>query len=635
MNVRTDSSVRGAARVASGSLPDHGTDMTLRTGYHTIQTLLWPENGISTERKLYFRLSGAAGFSASDRNIVFGNGGRAVFDTAFNLFNFGKWQHFCELTDLHLSLEGRGRFELAVWQAVDGQSSENILSEIVILPEGEAARVELSDLWDAGMGGAIFFSLTALGEARLGRAEWQTRQHPLRQPDLALSITTFRREEAVRRSVGRFETFVASSPIARHLHLIVVDNGQSAEIASNEWITAIPNANLGGSGGFARGLIEAEQRGASHCLFMDDDASIHMDALERVWAFLAYTVESNTAVAGALTMSDFSWTLWENGSLFNMRCKPQGIGTDLRDFEQVLQVESDFPRAQPHNYYGGWWFFAFPLAFAKHRPFPFFVRGDDISFSLANDFRIATLPGVACFQDADFADKESLQTLYLDLRSHLIHHLALPKMEISRPMTLSVPLRFFGLSLLQCHYETLEALNISFEDVLRGPDFFAENADMTVRRADLAAIRKDEAWKPIEGPLPAERIRFDPKKAWVRLFMKATLNGHLLPFFRHYGNRRVLRAGRRGAIRETWAAAEITYVNPQGQYFTVRHSKTKALRQGWRMFRNVLRLNARLDRIKAEWREGYEKLATDRFWRARLGLADATPAEARPRTDEH
>lgn len=632
MNARTSSSVAHAAKAASGSLPDHGTDMTPPTRDNVIQTLLWPESGISTEPKLYFRLSGAAGFSASDRAIVFGNGGRAVFDTAFNLFNLGKWQHFCNLEDLQLCLTGSGRFELSILQAVAGKSSEALLNEIVTLPEGDGMRLDLSGLWNVGMDGVIFFALTALGEGRLTRAEWQTRQAPLRQPELALSITTFRREDAVRRSARRFKEFAARSPIAPHLHLIVVDNGQSADIPSDERITAIPSANLGGSGGFARGLIEAERRGASHCLFMDDDASVHMDALERVWAFLAYAVQPNTAVAGALTMSDFSWTLWENGSTFNMRCKPQGMGTDLRDFAQVLKVESDFPRTQPHNYYGGWWFFAFPLAFAKHRPFPFFVRGDDISFSLANDFRIATLPGVVCFQDTNFSDKESLQTLYLDLRSHLIHHLALPQMEISRPMTLSVPLRFFGLSLLQCHYETLEALNISFEDVLRGPEFFAENADMTKRRADLAAIRKDEAWKLIEGPVPAERIRFDPQKAWVRLFMKLTLNGHLLPFFRHYGNRRILRAGQRGAIHKTWAAAEITYVNPQGQYFTVRHSKARAVRQGWRMFRNVLRLNAHLDQIKAEWRKGYEDLATDRFWRAWLDLAEAEPAEKPQRT---
>lgn len=597
--------------------------------HRVLQALLWPEPGISTEPDLYFRLIGAAGFSGTARRITFGNGGRALFDTAFNLFNLGKWQHYCGLESLFLSLRGSGRFGLVVRQSAQDRSCEFVLNEIIDLQQDQPLRFDLSERLERSLGGVVSFTLTALGEGHLDSAEWQTEQPPLRKPELVVSITTFRREAAVLDSVSRFQDFAATSPIAPHLHLVVVDNGQSAEIAASPQVTPIANANLGGSGGFARGLIEAGRRGATHCLFMDDDASIHMEALERVWTFLAYASAPNTAVAGALTMSNFRWALWENGSLFNMRCKPQGLGTDLRHFGQVLHLENGFPRHQPHNYYGGWWFFAFPLAFARHRPFPFFVRGDDISFSIANDFRIATLPGVVCFQDADFSDKESLQTLYLDLRSHLIHHLALPQMEISRLMTLSVPLRFFGLSFLQCHYDTLEALNISFEDTMRGPAFFARNADMAQRRADLNAIRQSEAWKPLEGPVPPERIRFDPDKAWVRLFMKLTLNGHLLPFFRHYGNRRVLRAGQRGSIRQTWAAAQITYLNDQGQYFTVRHSKARAFRQGWRMMRNVLRLNARLDQIKAEWREGYAELATDRFWHEKLALDANTEAQPR------
>ena len=40
----------------------------------------------------------------------------------------------------------------------------------------------------------------------------------------------------------------------------------------------------------------------------------------------------------------------------------------------------------PDNFYGGWWYFAFPVDQVKHQPFPFFVRGDDVSFSLVHDF---------------------------------------------------------------------------------------------------------------------------------------------------------------------------------------------------------------------------------------------------------
>lgn len=589
---------------------------------HTLQSLLWPERGISTEHLLYLRLFGPAAYSDSAHSIVFSAGGTVEFNTAANLFNLGKWRRHCALEDLGLRLEGEGRFELVVFQTLPQRSWERPVNELIELQAGEPFRLDLTPLLEAEPVGLVYFTLRALGEGKLTAAAWETRQAPRRLPQLALSITTFKREAAVEASAARFETFMAETPLAPHLHLIVVDNGRSAAIQPSKQVTLIGNENLGGSGGFARGLLEAEARGASHCLFMDDDASVHMGAVERTWTFLAYATDPKTAVAGGMTMANHRWALWENGAVFNRHCQPQWLGVDLRNFDQVAQMEMQSTRDKPHNFYGGWWYFAFPIAETRYRPFPFFVRGDDISFSIANDFDIVTLPGVICFQDADFSDKESAQTLYLDMRSHIIHHLALPQMDIGLFKTLTMPGWFFMRSLFQCHYESLSALNLAVEDVMRGPAFFAENADMAERRAAIAAFRKDEAWKPLTGPLPQQRIRLNPHRWLPRLLMKFTLNGHLLPFFRLYGNRLVLQSGQRGRIRETWGAAEITYVSADGkQSFTVRHSKRAALRQGWRMLRNGIRLMRDYPRLKTEWRKGYAELASTDFWTRRLEIA--------------
>lgn len=594
--------------------------------------MLWPEPGISTERNLYFRLTGTAGFSASNRDIRFGAGGAVSFDTAFNLFNFGKWQQGADLDDLSLSLTGAGQFELTVTQTADRRSRERIVNEIIELQPGQPLIVDLSGALVPALGGLLVFSLRSFGDGHLSDMAWQTRQAPRRQPQIALSITTFRREEAVQTSVRRFEDYIRTSPLASFLHLQVVDNGHSAGIAASAHVTPILNENLGGAGGFARGLIEAERRGASHVLFMDDDASVHMDALQRTWAWLAHARDDNAAVAGALTNAQFKYTIWENGARFHIQCRPEGMGTDLRDFDEVSAMEFASTGPKSQNYYGGWWYFAFPIAATQFRPFPYFVRGDDVGFAIANDFSITTLPGVVSFQDANFADKESLNTLYLDLRSHMSNHLAIPQIEIPRLSIASIPLRFFGRSLLQCHYETMAALNLSFEDVLRGPAFFEENADMAARRADLARLRDDEAFRPLTGPAPVDRVRLNPDRAWVRLLMKLTLNGHLIPFFRQIGNKRVLPAGRRGEIRQTWAAAQITYLDGNGNAFTVRHSKRKAARQLWRMARNMAHLLRRHDQIRDDWREGYRRLASDAFWTRRLELdaAAATAPEPAP-----
>src|SRR5690606_19121749 len=145
----------------------------------------------------------------------------------------------------------------------------------------------------------------------------------------------------------------------------------------------------------------------------------------------------------------------------------------------------------PAGFYGGWWFFAFPLHDLRHLPFPFFVRGDDVSFSLANDLRIVTLPGVASVQES-FTDKDSPLTWYLDLRSHLAHHLSLPQMERSWKSLYKIVVWFYLRTVLRFHYDSLSAINLAVEDVLKGPSFFTQNADMAGRRKDLKDLTQVE-----------------------------------------------------------------------------------------------------------------------------------------------
>ena len=188
--------------------------------------------------------------------------------------------------------------------------------------------------------------------------------------------------------------------------------------------------HVGGAGGFARGLMEATKAGFSHCLFMDDDASFHMENIARTYMFLAFSKDRRNAVAGAMINNTHKWAMWENGAWFDGSCRPISCGDDLREPKEVIKMELASSQQRPATLYGGWWFFAFAIDQVKHHPFPFFVRGDDISFSLMNDFNIHTLNGVVSFQD-DFSEKESAQTLYLDLRNHIIQHLVTPELERS------------------------------------------------------------------------------------------------------------------------------------------------------------------------------------------------------------
>lgn len=590
------------------------------TGY-AIQPAIWPEAGVSSEVSSYVRISGPAGMSLEHGGITFGSGGFIQTDGYFNLFNLGKWRDLCGDLPIGLWLKGKGKFHLTVWLVNPHRSFDRVYSEVISLDGELELPLDLDE--PTQLRTILFFDILALSDGQLEDFAWTTTKPPRRTPDLALSVTTFKREKAVATTVDRFRKFQSSFFWSDHLHMFVVDNGQTVTITSGKGVTVLPNANLGGAGGFTRGLLEARKAGYSHCLFMDDDASIHMGAITRTWMCLAYSIYPNTAVAGAMINADHRWQIWENGAVFDRGCQPQFFGTDTRDRSQIFDMEFRTTGTPSEGFYAGWWYFAFPIAYAKHLAFPFFVRGDDVSFSLANEFRIVTLPGVASFQES-FSDKASPLTWYLDMRSHLAHHLSLPDKQVSWLKLQRMFISFYLRTVLRYHYESLSAVNLAIEDVLRGPQFFAENADMGKRRNDLKALTKTEAWKPL---VKTPNVRHGKSGRSLRALLLATLNGHLLPFSKKLGTELVIDAPHRDNFRAVYGARRITYLNAQQtSSYTVSLNRRLFWRESLRMFKNSVKLLSDYKHLRNEWQRSYGNLTSENFWRQKLNL---------PKIDDH
>lgn len=574
-------------------------------GLTLLQALLWPDPQLCPDPGLTLRLR--AGARLNGQGIGFDAGGAVDFDTAFNLFPLAKWRKFCALDDLRLALRGEGRFQLTV-SGLGPEPCDILTCEV------DLSEFPLIDLTPALHRDApvLAIRLRALTPGHLKAAEWQTAQTPLCQPKIVLGITTFHREAAVSAAAARFAAFAKKQ---KDLHLVVVDNGQSLRLPALEGVTVIPSRNLGGAGGFARCLHAARDIGASHAIFMDDDAAIDMGAIARVRAFLSYATDPATAVYGGLTQGADPTRIFESGATFRLICRPLHRGLDLTSTAAAVALESE-TFDKPFDFYAGFWFLAFPLAAVRHEPFPFFVRGDDIAFSLSNPFRFTTLPGVICFQDQDFAAKEGALTLYLELRNHLIQHLALPQIALSRWQLARIAMIFFGRSLLQHHVDSLRALNLAIEDVLRGPGYFATHADLAERRAEIAAQAREEVWRPLTKP-PETRQRINPQARVTRAVLLATLNGLFLPFYASFANHITLSPDQRGRFGPALGASQISYVDARGQRtMTVRQNKRALLAQALRGVGNVLRLLAGHKRLEKQWRTGFAALTSAAFWDA-------------------
>ncbi len=571
-------------------------------------------DGVQPE--LCFRLRGAGGMAPGGDEIRLEPGAVLALDGWFNLFNPATWREGCDLAGLAAHLAGRGRVGLRVLHSPPDGPARALAGATLDLDSAAPHPVDLSGM-DAP--GPVHLEVTACdpGGAALTGGRFTAAPPPGPLPRLAVVLPTFGREERIRATVGRLTRFLARFPQGDRVRVLVVDNGRSAGLAATGRVTVLPNPNLGGAGGFARGLDAAQAAGCSHCLFIDDDAAFPVENIARAYAFLALARGPSRALAGAMIDAGAPWRIWENGARFDGLCRPRFHGTDLRDRQAVLAMERALARDRAPGLYGGWWFFAFAIKQVAHYPFPFFLRGDDVSFSLMNRFDIHRLSGVACAHET-FPEKESPLTLYFDLRSQLVHPLVVPHLERSALRAAAVPLWFLLRSLLRFHYDSAEALLLAWRDMMAGPAFFDAHIDMTARRARIAALTRTEAWGPVPaGPAERRRLTLWGDRARRRLAL-VTLNGHLVPFSARRWDRIMLRGADRQRLPPAFGAARITCVSGDGtQAYAVAQSKARFFGICWRAAGLLIRFLWRYRALKRDWRAGYGRMTTRQYWQAK------------------
>ena len=194
--------------------------------------------------------------------------GDVDFTTYLNALSVGKWQQYtgCNVFCLRLELRGAGckLFSTALFpESFEVVRSERPLLTIEASEDWQAVDVVLPVPQGAHI---ISFALASQGETVLRSGCWYAKVNDadVRDVRLAIATTTFRKEAYVTRNIEaiRADIFESDYEHADDIKLIVVDNGRTldAEALSDDHVSVIPNPNVGGSGGFARGMMEALDR---------------------------------------------------------------------------------------------------------------------------------------------------------------------------------------------------------------------------------------------------------------------------------------------------------------------------------------------------------------------------------------
>ncbi|OQY31468.1 MAG: hypothetical protein B6241_13900 [Spirochaetaceae bacterium 4572_59] len=359
-----------------------------------LQNIIFPRDD-SAPRELYFR---SWNYSLSEKGLVIDKGGSLDFSTYFNLFSFDKWNEYTGLESLSLVMNISGSCVVKLYSFDD--NGEVIKESVRNVPVGGDVVLTVPEILYSGH---IGMSIEATSLFRLKSAYWGSAlllfQRHIRT---AAVFCTYNRDEFLFPNLK----VIRNSEI-ENLDVFVVDNASRIDESSikefGDDFYLFHNPNTGGSGGFTRGLMEALKSDVSytHVLFMDDDIRLEGETLFRSQTLLSHLRPEYKKhfLSGAMLQLDKPHLMFESTARWNgVRVKNYKKDLDLRSLENLCQADRN---ENNKNSYAAWWYCGIPLSKGMERdlPFPFFIYGDDMDYSLKRASGLLTLNGIGVWHE--------------------------------------------------------------------------------------------------------------------------------------------------------------------------------------------------------------------------------------------
>ncbi len=384
--------------------------------------------------------------------------------------------------------------------------------------------------------GRLFFILAAhKGDVRLAKAEWSI---PIESPPPSIRpevvICTFKREAQVTRNIALIRKTLKQAGVS--FGVTIVDNAQTLS-PDADWgddVRLVAQRNLGGAGGFGRGILETLDGGlATHIILLDDDADIDPTSLVRMINLLRLSRNPDLFVGGMQLDAFDPCRLADAGSFWYPdefeKVSARRTPTSLANRETL----DDLCRLSRSNF-NGWWMFGGSVeAFRKFgMPLPCFVHLDDVEFGVRiaqNGGDTVNFPGVAIWHEPYYAKLEGWFAYY-NIRNELIRQACQSENPVRLSRLLKRLRRRHRKFLLTYQYGAAALLSLAIEDFLRGPSLLAKDDPEGIHARVLSTYRQSNGNHSII-PFSISSFRYRsprPGSSFKAFIDRLTLNGHIL-----------------------------------------------------------------------------------------------------------
>jgi len=449
-----------------------------------LQNIIYPSDQTCTEETLFFRKSRGCDYYPMKEYTILSKDAVISFDTYFNGLSIGKWLKYTTVKNIVLRLRLQGNFCITLLHTdtlLKEISTQEIKQEYCNT-NGEIVEIDIPYDCEKTQGMYTFRIKALEDESRVYEGGYYTdiSEKEVAYVKLGIIICTFKRETFVYNNISKLtETHLGeTSDLQNGLKIYISDNANTLDYKQIEspHISVFKNKNVGGAGGFTRGMIEAlKEQGEvnlTHVLLMDDDIVIQPESIFRTYALLSLIKAEyrDSYVGGAMLRLDKPWHQVESGAVWNAgNLISKKAGLDLRRRKDYLYNE-----IEETCDYNAWWYCTIPMQFIRtdNLPLPIFIRGDDVEYGLRNMKRLILLNGI-CVWHEPFEAKYSSSMYYYIFRNRLINN-AIRGIYYDKKIFLRDIRAWFLQELFTYRYKNAQLLLDGAYDFLKGIAFLKE-----------------------------------------------------------------------------------------------------------------------------------------------------------------